>query len=200
MISLLGSTTSAKVNSGYANKLQSDRYENYNSLLCPLWRGLDSYGRSVCADSYPTKTAGCSSALDRVVVENVLRPQYIDYVALDASGYLNPSALGSPVNLDENTYQKNTTLLKQQAVKEQYKQGGSVGYDYNATNKQYTDGYNAVGGCSGNTCQSGFSKYTNNVREGFVDTRSNQNFQDRRDLSGISNWKSNCYACSSGNR
>ena len=38
------------------------------------------------------------------------------------------------------------------------------------------------------------------LRENYVDTRANRNFQERRDLSGISSWKSNCSACSAGNR
>jgi hypothetical protein len=202
MISLLASTTAPKVNTGYAAKIQSDRIENYNSTLCPVWSGVDSYGRIACADSYNTKTAGCSSALDRVVVENYQRPQYAEYTALDASGYLNASALGTPVNVDQNSYQKNTTLLRQQATRENYVKGGRAGYDLDANIKQYTTGQSAVDGCHTGNCKSGYSNYDYRMplREGYVDTRSNRNFQERRDLSGISNWKSNCYACSAGNR
>ena len=86
MISLLSSVQTCKVNTGYASKNQSDRFENPNSMLCHVWNGLDSYGRSVCYDSYYTKTPGCSSALDRVVVENIQRPQYMEYINLSANG------------------------------------------------------------------------------------------------------------------
>ena len=109
MISLQGSLQTCKVNTGYANKIQSDRFENPDNLLCPIWNGKDNFGRVVCYDSYVTKSAGCSSALDRVVVENVLRPQYIEYVALDASGFISTAALGAPVSTTEN-YQKQSQL------------------------------------------------------------------------------------------
>jgi hypothetical protein len=47
---------------------------------------MDTTGRSVCPDSFYTKRAGCNSAEDRVVVENaVSRPQYAEYVTLNAS-------------------------------------------------------------------------------------------------------------------
>ena len=55
-------------------------------MVCPPWNGQDLTGRRVCVDSFVTKTAGCNSAEDRVVVENHLRPQYIEYVNLSADG------------------------------------------------------------------------------------------------------------------
>lgn len=55
-------------------------------MVCPVWNGRDLTGRQVCADSFYTKRAGCNSAEDRVVVENAQRPQYMEYVNLDASG------------------------------------------------------------------------------------------------------------------
>jgi len=51
--------------------------------MCPTWTGKDLVGRTVCADSFYTKRAGCNSAEDRVMVENLLRPQYSDYINLD---------------------------------------------------------------------------------------------------------------------
>jgi len=45
--SLTGSVQTATVNTGYANKLKT-LLENPNNLLCPLWNGLDQYGRVVC--------------------------------------------------------------------------------------------------------------------------------------------------------
>jgi hypothetical protein len=85
-LSLLSSIRTCKVDTGWANKIQSDRFLNSNNMLCPPWSGFDTAGRPVCADSFYTKTPGCNSAGDRVTVENALRPQYIEYVNLDASG------------------------------------------------------------------------------------------------------------------
>lgn len=86
MISLEGSIRTCRFDPGWANKLESDRFLNPNLMLCPPWNGVDTTGRPVCYDSYYTKTAGCNSAADRVVVENGLRPQYIEYVNLNAAG------------------------------------------------------------------------------------------------------------------
>jgi hypothetical protein len=38
-------------------------------------------------DSYYTKSPGCNSQLDRVDVENYLRPNYMEYINLDAMGF-----------------------------------------------------------------------------------------------------------------
>jgi hypothetical protein len=86
MISLEGSIRTCKVDQGWATKHFSDRYLNPSNMLCPPWQGGDTTGRAVCADSYWTKTPGCNSAGDRINVENALRPQYIEYVTLDAAG------------------------------------------------------------------------------------------------------------------
>jgi hypothetical protein len=86
MISLTGALQTCKVQTGYANKTQSDRFLNANLNVCPAFNGTDDYGRYVCPDSYYAKSAGCASALDRVDVENFLRPQYAEYVTLDAAG------------------------------------------------------------------------------------------------------------------
>jgi hypothetical protein len=54
-------------------------------MSCPTWSGFDLVGRKVCPDSFYTKSAGCNSAEDRVVVENnVSRPQYMEYITLNA--------------------------------------------------------------------------------------------------------------------
>lgn len=85
-LSLEASIRTCKVDSGWANKMESDRFLNPNLMVCPVWNGMDSTGRPVCADSFVTKRAGCNSAADRVVVENGLRPQYAEYITLDSSG------------------------------------------------------------------------------------------------------------------
>ena len=55
-------------------------------MVCPIWNGVDTSGRTVCPDSFWTKNAGCNSAEDRVVVENNQRPQYMEYINLSANG------------------------------------------------------------------------------------------------------------------
>lgn len=85
-ISLEGSIRTCKVDTGWSQRLQSDRFLNSNLMVCPPWNGVDTSGRPVCWDSFKTKSAGCNSASDRVIVENGLRPQYIEYVNLNAAG------------------------------------------------------------------------------------------------------------------
>ena len=85
-ISLTASVKTCQVNTGEANRIQSDRFQNPNNMVCIAWDGVDLTGRSVCPDSWWTKTAGCDSAEDRVLVENDLRPQYFNYVTLGAQG------------------------------------------------------------------------------------------------------------------
>jgi hypothetical protein len=86
-ISLESAIRTCKVNTAYANKIESDRFLNPNNMVCPIWNGVDAAGRPVCPDSYYTKRAGCNSAQDRVSVENnVSRPQYMEYITLSANG------------------------------------------------------------------------------------------------------------------
>ena len=86
MLSLNGALRTCKVDTAYANRLQSDRFENPNIMTCPVWSGRDLTGRVVCENSFMTKTAGCDLASDRVLVENGNRPQYMQYINLDAAG------------------------------------------------------------------------------------------------------------------
>lgn len=85
-ISLEKSVRTCSVNVGEANRIQSDRFQNPMNMVCIPWNGIDLTGREVCPDSFWTKTAGCDSAEDRVVVENALRPKYMNYVTLGAQG------------------------------------------------------------------------------------------------------------------
>lgn len=48
--------------------------------------GTDLSGRQVCDDSFVTKKEGCNSSLDRIKVENFLRPAYTNYVTISAAG------------------------------------------------------------------------------------------------------------------
>ena len=90
MISLQGSLRTCKVNTGYANRLNSERFENSDVMVCPVWNGHDLAGRPVCADSYATKIPGCNVASDRVVVENAHRPIYSEYIQLNTKGLQGP--------------------------------------------------------------------------------------------------------------
>jgi hypothetical protein len=85
-LSLQASIRTCKVDQGWANKIESDRFFNPELMMCPVWNGRDLTGRKVCPDSFWTKREGCNSAEDRITVENGLRPQYMEYITLDAAG------------------------------------------------------------------------------------------------------------------
>ena len=88
--SILGAVKTCTLDTSWANKLQSDRFLNPNNMICPTWDGTDNLGREVCQDSFYTKNAGCSSAMDRISVENaVARPYYFTYITLSAPGLRN---------------------------------------------------------------------------------------------------------------
>lgn len=96
-LSLEASIRTCKIDSGLANKVQSDRFLNPNNMVCVPWNGIDLQGRQVCADSFYTKTPGCNSAVDRVSVENAQRPQYCEYINLSAYG-VDGSIYGNNMN------------------------------------------------------------------------------------------------------
>ena len=87
MISLNGSLRTCKVEQGWASRIQSARFQDAEQMMCPNWQGQDNLGRFVHPDSFYTKVEGCSLPMDRVLVENYLRPMYMTYINLDASGY-----------------------------------------------------------------------------------------------------------------
>ena len=88
-ISLQGSIRTCKVDPGWASRVESDRFLNPELALCPVWSGVDNLGRPVAPYSFYTKNAGCNSSSDLVTIENDQRPRYVEYVTLDARGYLN---------------------------------------------------------------------------------------------------------------
>uniref|UniRef100_A0A6C0H2I3 Uncharacterized protein n=1 Tax=viral metagenome TaxID=1070528 RepID=A0A6C0H2I3_9ZZZZ len=86
-VSLESALRTCKVDTAWASRVESDRFFNPNHMVCPIWNGMDTTGRSVCQDSFYTKRGGCNSATDRVDVENnVSRPQYMEYLTLSANG------------------------------------------------------------------------------------------------------------------
>jgi hypothetical protein len=85
-LSLEKSVRTCSVDVGQSNRIRSDRFFNPQNMVCIPWNGLNNKGQEVCPDSFYTKTAGCNSAEDRVMVENALRPKYFNYVTLGAQG------------------------------------------------------------------------------------------------------------------
>lgn len=81
IVSLESSIRTCKVDVGYANRINSDRFLNPRNMVCPVWNSLDSAGRIACPDSFVTKSAGCNNPGDRVSVENSQRPNYIQYIS-----------------------------------------------------------------------------------------------------------------------
>ena len=100
IMSLESSIRTCKVNAGYSERINSDRFLNPKNMVCPVWNQLDAAGRVACADSFKTKSAGCNSARDRVNIENVLRPQYMQYIS-DSLGnnYNNNSSVPGPASV-----------------------------------------------------------------------------------------------------
>ena len=86
IVNLESALRTCKVDTAYQQRTQSDRFLNPKNMVCPVWNGLDAAGRVACADSFYTKREGCHSALDRVGVENIQRPQYMQYISDYASG------------------------------------------------------------------------------------------------------------------
>ena len=86
-ISLSKTIRTCKVDTSLDANMQSDRFLNSDNMICPRWLNQDITGRQVCADSWYTKSAGCNSAEDRVLVENtVSRPLYSDLISLNMQG------------------------------------------------------------------------------------------------------------------
>lgn len=128
-LSLNSALRTCKVNTGEANRIESDRFLNPNQMVCIPWSGMNSKGQTVCADSFYTKRAGCNSALDRVTVENqVSRPWYSDYISLNMSG-LQGDIYGNDTARDE-------TDSASQWERNRYNVTGSFGNQFQATNYQ----------------------------------------------------------------
>lgn len=85
-LSMQKSLRTCKVDTSWADKMKSERVLTTCELSCPMWNGLDQYGRSVCQDTCRLETAGCTTASDRINIENYHRPAYFTYVNLDGFG------------------------------------------------------------------------------------------------------------------
>ena len=164
--SLMGSLRTCKVQTGWANKIQSDRFQNPSEMVCPLWNGVDTSGREVFQDSFYTKNAGCNSAEDRVGVENaVSRPQYMEYINLNAAG-LDGDIYG-------NTEARQNTILRQQGVRDAQNYGGQFGLVSDWGN--ITSSCIGSGGCKGNSCSyTAYSNAMDQISDVSEDQRLNQ--------------------------
>ena len=119
IVNLESALRTCKVDTAYQQRIQSDRFLNPKNLVCPVWNGLDTAGRVACADSFYTKREGCSSALDRVGVENILRPQYMQYIS---------DSLGNSYNKNSPTAEPPTSAV------------GVEGFiDFDTPAKQFSD-------------------------------------------------------------
>lgn len=127
-ISLESAIRTCKVDTAYANKIESDRFLNPNLMVCPVWNGMDNTGRIISPDSFYTKRAGCNSASDRVVVENnVSRPQYMEYITLSAGGIAG--------NIYNTTSGYKNAMLRTKHLDQINDITGTYGNDFGATNK-----------------------------------------------------------------
>ena len=69
-----------QVDQSWQNQAVGARTFDADLMMCPMWTGTDLAGRPVCKDSFYTKRAGCNSALDRIKVEDALRPRYGEFL------------------------------------------------------------------------------------------------------------------------
>tara|TARA_Y100001970_G_C13456618_1_gene473030 strand:+ start:106 stop:510 length:405 start_codon:yes stop_codon:yes gene_type:complete len=86
MASLRSALNGRKVNTGAANRDESDRFQNKDLMLCPVWHNHDNMGRVIKDHSHTTKTRGCNLSSDRVTVENELRLNYVNEFSLSDYG------------------------------------------------------------------------------------------------------------------
>ena len=129
-ISLEAAVRTCKVNTGWAPRIQSDRFENSNLMMCPVWTQRDLTGRKVSEDSFYTKREGCNSPLDRIDVENDQRPQYMEYITLDSAGFRGDMYDEKP---GVETYKSSQHNVKEKYIygmeKDMTEHGSSLTYD-----------------------------------------------------------------------
>lgn len=176
-MSLTSSVRTCIFDTGYANKIQSDRFLNPMNMVCPAWNGTNLKGQKVCPDSFYTKRAGCNSALDRVAVENNLRPQYFDLITLSAAG-INGSMYGN-----EEAHVK--SMARQRFDDSRNKITGNFGKQFGA---DVLTTANQVGkggpGCSVNAYESAMTQESQAMRgQGYM--QNGYNAYSNRNYSGM---------------
>ena len=123
-LSLNASIRTCKVETGQAARIESDRFLNPPNMVCIPWSGYNNKGQQVSPDSNYTKTAGCNSAMDRVDVENDLRPDYAAYVNLNIAG-IQGNIYGNINEINAVEWDKERNLLT-----------GNYGNQWRSTNYQ----------------------------------------------------------------
>ena len=118
-VSLTANILTSKVITGNADRLQTYRIQDSDAMMCPVWNGQDLAGRQAGEYSFYTKRAGCNSAMDRIVVENFLRPSYTNFVTTNAAGiagYVYDTPAGNNFQRAENTGATNARLTAGQST------------------------------------------------------------------------------------
>lgn len=160
-VSLNSSIRTCKIDPAYASKVESDRFLNPNNMVCPSWTGYDSAGRLACPNSFMTKQAGCSSAQDRVTVENIQRPQYVEYVNLSSNGIRGDFG-----------YENNDAQFASNELAAINNSTGNFGIQFASTNYPGCGAYNYVRGMQQNQealrqYSSYLNAYNSNVMKGY---------------------------------
>jgi len=129
IVNLESALRTCKTNSANAERVLSDRFLNPRNLVCPVWNGLDAAGRVSCADGFKTKSAGCNSAQDRIGVENVQRPQYMQYISDNLGTAYNKNSM-----VQEGVKQEGFEIMSLENPRTQWSDiTGSTGLDMNST-------------------------------------------------------------------
>ncbi len=95
MTSIYNTIRSAKVTTGNAAQFAGMRTFDESAQVCPVRANVSDSGViGVAKDTTYSQAAGCNSALNRIVIEGALRPDY--------STYLNADAINMPGVGDES--------------------------------------------------------------------------------------------------
>lgn len=78
--------TYGRVNTDWATRYYSDRFLNSNEMVCPTRLTFDSNGRAADHYSLVTTSAGCTSANERILVEDDQRPKLFSMPGLNSLG------------------------------------------------------------------------------------------------------------------
>jgi hypothetical protein len=184
-ISLTSAIVGCNMNTGWANRIQSDRFLNPDNMLCPIWNGMDTAGRQVCPDSFVTKRAGCNSALDRVAVENNLRPQYAEYINLSALGLQGPpmgvNGGGNPNN--QNTIDIGKNVTTRQAA---HNPNNPVGTG------NFGSQFNEIYPTCNHTMKNGKPAYENGYERYYANQSQQERFQQAQQMGYQANQRRTC--------
>jgi hypothetical protein len=63
--------------------MASERFQNHNLNICPLFEGQDNLGRPANHNTFRAETYGCHDPLRRIKIQNHLRPNYAVYLNAD---------------------------------------------------------------------------------------------------------------------